>query len=138
MKYFKLNQTVYHPIYGEGEVISTNYDFLNCPILVQFKNTNVSFAEDGEDYQSKLIVLSQNPIPEIVNKPLEDDYIPFTFEDKELLRGKWIQRKGDKFELQITGFSENGVLASSFGYMSFELLLKEYEFLDGKVCGKLV
>jgi len=136
MKYFKLNQTVYHSIYGEGEVISTNHDFIDCPILVKFKNTSVSFTEDGKDYHSKLIVLSQNPIPEIVNKPLEDEYVPFTWEDRELLRGEWIRKKESKSEYLITYFYDKGVGTDNDTF-SYELLLNEYEFVDGKPCGKL-
>ena len=88
MKYFKLNQTVYHPVYGEGEVIDINLS-MNYPILVKFQEDSYTFTIDGKnDVTSSKITLSQNPIPEIVNKPLEDTYIPFTFEDRELLRGK--------------------------------------------------
>ena len=137
MKYFKLNQTVYHPTYGEGKVISTNHGFMDCPILVQFKNTSVSFTEEGRDYLSKLIVLSQTPIPEIVNKPLEDEYIPFTWEDRELLKGKWIKHKKRKEEYLINYFDNAGIKIND-EYFIYSDLYTYYEFVDGKPCGKLV
>ena len=138
MKYFKLNQTVYHPVYGEGEVISINHDFMDCRILVKFKKSTISFREDGSDYHTKAIVLSQTPIPEIVNKPLEDTYIPFTFEDRELLRGKWIRSNNHKntSESVIMYLSETRVATEDSGY-SYSQLLEMCEFLDGKPCGKL-
>lgn len=138
MKYFKLDQTVYHPVYGEGLVISTKHDFMDCKILVQFKKSTISFREDGSDYHTRVIVLSQNPIPEIVNKPLEDIYIPFTFEDRDLLRGKWIRQKGnDIWETMIIFINRDSAGVDGGMYYSYKELLDKFEFVDGKSCGKL-
>ena len=134
MKYFKLNQTVYHPIYGEGKVIDINLS-MNYPILVRFQEDNYTFTIDGKnDVTSFKIALSQNPIPEIVNKPLEDTYIPFTFEDD--LLGKHIKnKKGDRKGI-ITHQNKSGIYPGDL-FVPYEHLLTYWEFADGKPCGKL-
>ena len=135
-KYFKLNQTVYHPIHGEGKVISP---YLNkYPVSVQFKHKEVAFTEDGREEHEEPITLSQTPIPEIVNKPLEDTYVPFTFEDREFLKGKWIREKGNTiWETMIIFINHAKVGVDGGMYYSYEELLNRFEFVDGKVCGKL-
>ena len=134
MKYFKLDQTVYHPIYGEGLVISTKHDFMDCKILVQFEKSSISFREDGSDYHTRAIVLSQNPIPEIVNKSLEDVYIPFTFKDD--LIGKQIISKDNSCKGIITYQNKDNIKLSDV-FHSYGYILDKYEFIDGKPCGKL-
>jgi hypothetical protein len=134
MKYFKLDQTVYHPVYGEGLVISTKHDFMDCKILVQFEKSSISFREDGSDYHTRAIVLSQNPIPEIVNKSLEDVYIPFTFKDD--LIGKQIISKDNSCKGIITYQNKDNIKLSDV-FHSYGYILDKYEFIDGKPCGKL-
>ncbi len=139
MEYFKLNQTVYHPIYGEGKVIDINLS-MNYPILVKFQEDNYTFTIDGKnDVTSSKITLSQNPIPEIVNKSLEDTYIPFTFQDRELLRGKWIKQKDNPiWETMIIFINNTNIGVDNGMYYSYEELLKTMEFIDGTPCGKKV
>jgi hypothetical protein len=134
MKYFKLDQTVYHPVYGEGLVISTKHDFMDYKILVQFEKSSISFREDGSDYHTRAIVLSQNPIPEIVNKSLEDVYIPFTFKDD--LIGKQIISKDNSCKGIITYQNKDNIKLSDV-FHSYGYILDKYEFIDGKPCGKL-
>lgn len=130
-KYFKLNQTVYHPIYGEGKVVGINYK-----ITVNFKNSlvNIFFTLDGRENKDEPITLSQNPISEIVNKPLEDTYVPFTFKDN--LLGKTLICKNEKEKLIVNIQTEGGI-QSGLSYITYDYLLDNYEFLDGKPCGKL-
>lgn len=139
MKYFELGQTVYHPVYGEGKVDDTENNSTH-PIGVNFEDNYSTFTLDGREDKDEPITLSQNPIPEIVNKPLEDTYIPFTFEDKDFLRGRWIRLKDNSiWEAQIIFINNHkiGILVNSATYISYEDLLNGYEFLDGKPCGKL-
>lgn len=136
MKYFKLDQIVYHFIHGKGVVV----DISNCeeyPIIVEFSNNNrVSFTNEGRQYQHQKVTLSQNPIPEIVNIPLEGEYVPFTFEDKELLKGKWIKHKRDSSHILINYISDTTVGIDG-SYYTYEELFRDFEFVDGKPCGKL-
>lgn len=130
-KYFKLNQTVYHPIYGEGKVIAINYK-----ITVNFKNSlvNIFFTLDGRKNEKEPITLSQNPIPEIVNKPLEDEYISFTFEDD--LLGEYIEHKKDRRKGIVTYQGHAGVYTGDT-FISYKDLLNHWQFTDKKPCGKL-
>lgn len=136
MKYFKLYQTVYHPVYGEGKVININAS-VTYPILVRFGYDDYTFTKNGKhNVNSSKITLSQNPISEIVNTPLEDTYIPFTFEDRELLKGKWFKHKKRKEEHLINYFDSKGIKIND-EYFTYSDLCIYYEFVDGKPCGKL-
>lgn len=186
MEYFKLNQTVYHPIYGEGKVIKIS-EHIDYPIKVRFKQGDTCFTKDGRLLKTVPITLSQNPIPEIVNKPLEDEsiikvhctgnieeilknmynlpikvdfntgksshtivtlemdkkpsepeYEPFTYEDRELLRNKWIRYKDAKREQIIYTMDTDGVIIGDGIYVKYVTLLQFYKFLDGTPCGKKI
>lgn len=73
-----------------------------------------------------------NPLFEFRIKP-EPKYIPFTFEDREELRGKWVKRKGSSNEVCVYNLSKTRVN----GY-TWEHSLEVLEFLDGTPFGKLV
>lgn len=70
-EYFEVGQTVYCALFGKGIVISTNYSQL-YPIQVKFDKGGLlkSYSFDGRFDVARNIILSQNYIPEIVNKPL--------------------------------------------------------------------
>lgn len=57
-------------------------------------------------------------------------YVPFTWEDREFLRGKWI--RNISYEIVIYSISRERV-----NDMTFSRLLSDYTFLDGSPCGKL-
>lgn len=68
------------------------------------------------------------------------DYIPFTREDRDFLRGKWVTNdKGDEY--QIIGFKNkiwrDWIIVGQNISLSPDTLLKYYTFLNGKPCGKL-
>ena len=129
MKYFKTNQTVYHPVYGKGEVYE-----IDESVRVKFEKVNSYFTLDGRINHTEPVVLSQNPIPEIVNKPLEDEYIPFTFEDD--LLGKILICKNEKEKLIVSVQLKSGIYSGQ-SFITYSYLLDNYEFVDGKPCGKL-
>jgi len=136
MKYFKLGQTVYHLVYGKGEVIlSAKVTSEIYPIIVKFMSYTVSFTLDGRENKNESITLSQNPIPEIINKPV-DEYMPFTFEDRELLRGQWVRRKVSKEEFMIIYIGQLKVGLDG-NYYTYQELFEDFEFIDVKPCGKL-
>ena len=72
----------------------------------------------------------------------EPKYRPFTWEEREYLRGKWVKwsilDKGEK-EFQITSIRllSNGVFRLNDG-ITPEDLLENAQFLDGTPCGVLV
>ena len=103
-------------------------------------NEIIAFAE-GKAIQArslggKLWVAAENP--QFANdryefriKP-ESKYIPFTFEDRDIFRGKWVRRKKDSAEFIIHNISRNYVI----GYRWEEAYI-ELEFIDGTPFGKL-
>lgn len=62
---------------------------------------------------------------------------PFKWEDRELLRGKWVRNKNNGSEILIFNLriNKNGFLINNT--ISAEQLLEYYEFLDGSVIGKI-
>jgi hypothetical protein len=133
MTYFKLNQTVYHPIYGKGVVLNIeNTSFYS--IVVKFDSHTISFTKDGKQFETALITLSQNPIPEIVNTPIKDTYVPFTYENN-LLNMQVITK--DKSCKGVITYQDEYKIAIGNCYETYKVLMKDYTFIDGKPCGKL-
>lgn len=66
----------------------------------------------------------------------EKEHIPFEWEDREILRGRWIKNKKSKVELLITAFNNDssGFIINGF-YAKY--LLENYVFLDETPFGKL-
>lgn len=69
--------------------------------------------------------------------PKKKKLVPFTWEDREILRGKWVKKKNSNYEICLCSFLWdydkqhlliNGITASDF--------LNTCEFLDGSPCGK--
>lgn len=71
------------------------------------------------------------------------EYIPFEWEDREQLRGKWVKHKNSDYEAQITGLNMyyNNKLIVILSNVETSVigieLLEMYTFLDGTPCGKL-
>jgi hypothetical protein len=64
-------------------------------------------------------------------------YVPYTWEDREELRGRWYRNKETKLEAMVYYFSP---LGSDFRINSYcpEMFLELCEWLDGSPCGKRV
>ena len=62
----------------------------------------------------------------------QPEYIPFTFEDAEILMGKVVKHKTANHLAAITScFNETTNMGG------YKKLLEDYTFLDGSPCGKL-
>lgn len=71
--------------------------------------------------------------------PKKKKLVPFTWEDREMLRGKWIRRKECTNEIRITNILFNDKNKElCINYISAANLLDKWEFLDGSPCGKEV
>jgi hypothetical protein len=135
MKYFKKGQTVYHHDYGKGVVTNANDANKTYPIVVKFMSSTISFTEDGRQYEECLITLSQIPIAEVVNKPIEEDtYKPFTLED-DLLGMQVISK--DKSYKGIITYQDRYLIVVGNLRKTYEELLNNYVIWNGKPCGKL-
>jgi len=65
-------------------------------------------------------------------------YVPYTWDDREELRGKWYRKKGDNSEFMVnyvTRYNENDIALGPWRAGAF---FKECEWLDGSPCGKKV
>lgn len=108
----------------------------------KWSNEILAFAE-GKQIQSKRpdvldewedddFPLWNDPDTKFRIKP-EPEYTPFTFDDREELRGKWVRRKSSGNECLIYHLSEAHV-----NTYSWEESIEEFEFLDGTPFGKPV
>jgi hypothetical protein len=69
-------------------------------------------------------------------RSIAPQYVPYTWEDREELRGRWYRIKSDKREIALTAFQKHGdkgVLLNSWRSDEF---LESCEWLDGTPCGK--
>lgn len=64
-------------------------------------------------------------------------YIPFTFDDRDLFRDKWIRVKGCMPESKIVDFDTNGICFKGKKFTTYEELFNDFEFIDGSIFGKL-
>jgi len=72
------------------------------------------------------------------NEPKPPQYVPYTWEDREQLRGRWYRFKGYSPEHHAGHFSlssDNELLINSLTSSAF---LVGCEWLDGTPCGKVV
>lgn len=65
---------------------------------------------------------------------------PFTYEDRDRLRNKWITQPGIKYECQIIGVCTEGVrIVERLGttiFIDFHTLARDWRFIDQTFCGK--
>jgi hypothetical protein len=73
----------------------------------------------------------------VYRRRIAPQYVPYTWDDREELRGKWFKIKGDEVEFQAYEFNVdqdkfyiNSILAKD--------LFEYWEYLDGSPCGKKV
>lgn len=62
-----------------------------------------------------------------------------TKEDRDFLRGRWIMNKDTGEEYQITAFvyrNNKRYVNISKGLFTFQILSRNYTFLDGEIIGK--
>ena len=94
---------------------------------------------DDIEFRSGLTTWKRKPIPTFEIdvayriKP-QPKIVPFTFNDADSLRGKWIKHKDHKFEFCVVSLSHYGFTSPIT--VSYKNLLLDYEFLDGSPCGK--
>ena len=98
------------------------------------------FNSDGE--WASIVNLNFNATPERYRIKPEKKIVPFTWDDRELFRGKWVVKKvdlsiGKSKEYLITCITDNEVHfgASEYTYTEF---MNYFTFLDGSPCGKEV
>jgi hypothetical protein len=81
---------------------------------------------------------SKKQIPSVVyRRRTTPQYVPYAWEDRNELRGRWYRNKETKLEAMVYYFSP---LGSDFRINSYcpEMFLELCEWLDGSPCGKKV
>ena len=141
-KYFKVRDSVFSKRFGKGIVITTSSNRLGKDYPIEVKTdtgANLMFTEDGKTYPTnKEIDLYQlDKVTFQENEEIKDEYIPFTFEDYNLLMGRWIKHKNYKSLLCIIRILETKI-GTYEEFVTYEGLLKNYEFSNGEPCGKKV
>lgn len=86
--------------------------------------------------------LTFSAIPERYRIKTEKKFIPFTWEDREFLRGKWFLKKtdistGKNVEYALTRIYFDEVYFGQSRYSYYDLM-RYFTFLDGSPCGKEV
>ncbi len=70
-------------------------------------------------------------------EPKPQQYVPYTWEDREQLRGRWYRIKSSDVEAQVERLKQAGGFFFVNG-LSIGFLLENCEWLDGTPCGKVV
>ncbi|MGL5913090.1 MAG: hypothetical protein ACRCZB_02910 [Bacteroidales bacterium] len=101
--------------------------------IINDKNFELFFAKyPRQEQKQEINIKAESNVPE--NHKVM--YNPFTFEDREILRNKWVCFHDLTDNGMITGITETWV--QIFGEsISYDELLSNYVFLDGSPCGKL-
>lgn len=69
--------------------------------------------------------------------PTKKKLVPFTWEDRKMLREKWIRRKECTHEMRITNiFFDGDDKELRINGISAANIFDKWEFLDGSPCGK--
>src|SRR5574343_729077 len=91
IKYFEVGQKVYCMVNGEGIVTHTEHNS-SFPLQVKFRNNVIAYYKlDGRFNNNSKPILSQKPIPEIINEPLYE--LSFKEAIDALLNGKKVRRE---------------------------------------------
>jgi hypothetical protein len=95
------------------------------------------FSDPFEDWATvKCSDLKQTP-GICYRRRIAPQYVPYTWDDRNELRGRWYRNKETKLEAMVYYFSP---LGSDFRINSYcpEMFLELCEWLDGSPCGKKV
>lgn len=105
-----------------------------------FKDGVICVLREDEEYYGEGD--SFNTVKYNCHKPIpQKKYIPFTLNDKDMLRGKWVMRKGYSGEYEIIGLDCDHVRIPTHvenSIYAYRELLEDFLFVDGTSCGKIV
>ena len=126
---FKVGDKVFDFQNGWGEVTYVyDDDVMPYPVRVKFTASTenfasvatLSFQEYGKDFTQER--------PEL-------EYVPFTIEDAELFRDRWV--KQDDWTLRITAYDDEDVETERVS-ITYEEAFDRWTFEDGSKFGKLI
>jgi hypothetical protein len=96
-------------------------------------NKTVSKKEQMLSY----LLYCPSSIKEVIFKRKDPTYRPFTWGEREQLRGKWLKNKEALSEMICTRMYRNhdSVFETTKGTWSFRQIFEQFTFLDGSPCG---
>lgn len=102
---------------------------------IEAKNIHMykAIIDDLESIGSKALAFAKEQM-DLFNKEL--GYVPFTFEDRDQFRDRWIRNKAFGFEYKIIGIVDNTIKITGYS-CTYEQAFKEFTFIDGTPFGKL-
>lgn len=105
------------------------------------KQIEYKYSYGWDSASCLLFVQNVDPIALLKNHPPEKyrikeevkrKLVPFTWEDREQLRGKWVRNKKSSSEFVLQFLNENG------SAWTWQYMLDHFEFIDGSPVGKYI
>jgi hypothetical protein len=128
---------------NKAEVVSLNGDGIQSVVGYMILSDGKTIASQWSD-SGRFFTGGREAASDIVAEwiePKPPQYVPYTWEDRDELRGRWFRLKNTEgtdaneyMAIQMTNDSEILTVNS----MTAEYFLAEYEWLDGTPCGKVV
>lgn len=94
-----------------------------------------NYREDGSYFVSEE---SDHDLLSEYTEPKPPQYVPYTWEDREQLRGRWYRRKNNSGEYMIGSLVIDNETEIIIGPWRADEFLGVCEWLDGTPCGKVV
>lgn len=137
-------QKVYR-IYPSGKKVSgiaCNWPLHHSIININEEATHFysleSYNEEGGVIKDDVYGLGLNKYKYIPYEDIKKKLVPFTWEDREDIKGQWIKSKNSKEEIFILRIRQIKDGTLYINGLSAKFLLDNYTFLDNSPCGKYV
>jgi hypothetical protein len=115
------------------------YDAFKAGKKIEYYNESLKNWQEKEKFQERDVYFQERDVyffEDTAYRIAEPEHIPFTFEDREMFRGKYVRFKGGKPECYITDVLENCIYLSHIR-CSYEEAFEKLEFIDGTPFGKV-
>jgi len=122
------------------EVLDHDNKWNNCIFIKHGDNGAIIFVNPDyeQDFLANRIFSTFKADKRYWRIKQKSEYVPFTWDDREQLRGKWVRAKMlQHFEYCLTYISHVGVGFDMNENIYYDRLFNNYEFIDGTPCGKI-
>ena len=109
------------------------------PIGLNFKAVNKIYPVDEiNKYSIRFDILDNDwEFPIECLEKIKEEYVPFTFDDNEIFRDKWVKRRNKEHIFRPVFIAEHNIFFEGF-FLTYQDSFKELEFLDGTPFGKKI
>lgn len=122
----------------QGDYVKVSPDFNEGKFIVHNHMANYKWVVCGTSNTYIIIKFDEFTyhVPVEYLKKIKIDIVPFTFEDREMFRGKWVKNKVcNKKEWQITSITIEKIMVGD-DWLTYEEAFEQLEFIDGTPFGK--